>query len=455
MYRAIEPSTGEVLSEQPFDDSAVVESRLRAGSDAFRSWRERPVKWRAVEVARWAGALRARRESLAELAAREMGKPVSEGLAEVDKCAWACEHYAARAADALAPVHVATDARRSYVRRDPVGLLLAIMPWNFPFWQVVRCAAPALMAGNTVLLKHAPNVPGCAAAIVQTARDAGLDVGVFDRVSISDTTTLSLVGDDRVAAVSLTGSVRAGRAVGAAAGGALKPCVLELGGSDPCVVLDDCDLDTAVAGALLSRMLNAGQSCIAAKRIIVAENVHDAFVQRFVTAAAALHVGDPRNLDTRMGPLAREDLRVALHAQVERAVAAGASVALGGALPEGPGWFYPPTVLIDVGTDTAVFCEETFGPVAAVVRAQDAEDAFGLAAQTEFGLGAAVWTRDTERAEQWAARAGVGSVAINGIVKSDPRLPFGGCRASGVGRELGDEGLYAFAPPKSVWIGSS
>jgi len=385
-----------------------------------------------------------------------MGKPVAEAAAEVDKCAWNCEFYAAQAERFLADEPVQTDALSSYVAYQPLGVVLAIMPWNFPYWQVLRFAAPALMAGNGALLKHSPNVPRCALATEELFARAGCPDGLFRTLLVGDASvsdaTGRLLDDPRVAAVTLTGSQRAVAAVGATAGLALKKCVLELGGSDPFVVLADADLGLAAQAAAQARFLNGGQSCIAAKRFVVEEPVADEFERHFVDAVAALPVGDPLDPATRVGPLARADLLDALERQIEGSVAAGAKVLCGGARLERPGWFYAPTVLAGVTPDMPVFTEETFGPVAAVVRAPDTEAAVALANDTPYGLGASIWTRDLERAQRLGRRIESGSLFVNAVVASDPRLPFGGIKRSGYGRELAAVGIREFTNIRTFWV---
>ncbi len=380
-----------------------------------------------------------------------MGKPIAQAQAEVEKCARACDWAAARRGG-LASEPAATEARASYVRFDPLGVVLAVMPWNFPYWQVFRCAAPAIAAGNAIALKHASNVCGCALAIGDVCRDAGLPEGLLEVLLAPASEVDALIAHPAVAAVSLTGSEAAGRAVGAAAGRALKPAVLELGGSDPFLVLADADLETTVAEAARARLQNNGQSCIAAKRFIVEAPVAEAFERRLADRFAAVRTGDPLDPATELGPLARADLRDELHAPVARSLAAGARRLAGGVVPPGPGAFYPATVLADVRPGMAAFDEETFGPVAAVTRARDEDDAVRLANATRFGLGASVWTGDAARGERLAARLEAGCVFVNAIVASDPRLPFGGVKASGYGRELAREGLRAFSDVKTVWV---
>lgn len=393
------------------------------------------------------------REAYARLMAEEMGKPVPQGLAEADKCAWVCRYYAENGAAHLAAEVISTDARESFVRFDPLGTVLAVMPWNFPLWQVFRFAAPALMAGNVGLLKHASNVPGCAMAIEGVFREAGLPDGCFQALLIGGARAEALLADPRIAAATLTGSEPAGMAVAAAAGRQLKKVVMELGGSDPFVVLADADVERAADVAVTARVLNSGQSCIAAKRFIVHRSIEERFTRRMVERVGALRVGDPLDPQTEVGPLAREDLLEELDQQVRESVAAGARCLAGGARIPRPGFFYAPTVLDRVRPGTPAAIQETFGPVAAVIPCADDDEAVALANGTPFGLGASLWTGDLERGKRLAAEIEAGSVFINGMVKSDPRLPFGGVKRSGFGRELGREGIREFVNVKTVWVG--
>ena len=449
--RSVNPTTGAVLREYAAHSPAEATQRLERAAAAFPAWRATPPERRAAVLDSAARVLRARRDALANLATLEMGKPIAAAEAEVEKCAWVCEHYAAHGPAALAPEPAATDAARSFVRFDPLGVLLAIMPWNFPYWQLFRAAAPALLAGNVVALKHASNVCGCALAIEAVWREAGLPAGAFTTLLVPGGEALALVDHPAVAAVTLTGSEAAGIAVAARAGAALKKTVLELGGSDPFVVLADADLPRTVAQAVIGRVQNNGQSCIAAKRFIVEAPVAEAFESRLRAALATLVMGDPLARTTDVGPLARADLVDELDRQVRASVAAGAHLALGGVRPAGPGCFYPPTLLTGVRPGMAAFDEETFGPLAAVTRARDTAEAVALANASRFGLGASVWTADAARGEALAAELEAGCVFVNGIVKSDPRLPFGGVRRSGYGRELGTFGLREFVNVKTVW----
>lgn len=448
------PATGETLHEVPDHGPAEVEALLAAAAAAFGAWRDAPDAERAALLARAAAVLRAGRDALARLATLEMGKPIAQAEAEVEKCAWVCEHYACHGAEYLAPEPVATDAAESVVRCEPLGVVLAVMPWNFPFWQVFRCAAPALRAGNAVVLKHASNVPGCALAIERVFAEAGAPPGLFATARVGAAAATRLAAHPAVAAVSLTGSEAAGAAVGAAAGGALKPVVLELGGSDAFVVLDDADPEAVAARAATARTLNNGQSCIAAKRFIACAPVAERFERALIARMRELPVGDPLDRGTAVGPLARADLRDELHAQVTRSIARGARLGCGGRPRPGPGCYYEPTVLLDAGPGTPAFDEETFGPLAAVVRARDEDEAVALANRSPYGLGASVWTADRARGARLAERLEAGSVFVNGIVKSDPRLPFGGIKRSGHGRELAREGIRAFVNVKTVWIGA-
>jgi succinate-semialdehyde dehydrogenase/glutarate-semialdehyde dehydrogenase len=452
-FTSTDPSTGEVIADYPSltdEEAADVVTRAEV---AFRSWRRTDASARARVLTAAASVLRERLEDLASLMTREMGKPLEQARAEVEKCAWVCEYYAAEGTEHLAPVVVETDASRSIVAFEPLGVILAIMPWNFPLWQVVRFAAPTLMAGNAALLKHAPTTQGCAHAIEKVFLDAGLPGGVFQNLPVDVDMVPGIVADPRVAAVTLTGSTRAGRAVAATAGAHIKKTVLELGGSDPYVILEDADLDVAVAQCTTGRLINSGQSCIAAKRFIVVAPVMDDFRARVLANMGAAVMGDPRDPASDVGPLAREDLRDTLHDQVERSVRAGALCLLGGQIPQRPGWFYPPTVLSDVRPGMAAFDEELFGPVATLIEARDEEDAIQLANRTRYGLSAAVFTRDLGRGERIAReRIQAGACFVNAFGRSDPRLPFGGIKESGYGRELSAFGIREFVNIKTVWV---
>jgi len=451
-FQSVNPATGEVL--ETFEETApdALTGILERADVASRDWRRRPVTERAERLRAAGRVLRERKEAYARTMALEMGKPLAQGAGEAEKCAWVCDYYAEHGPALLADEPRPSDASRSYIRFEALGPVLAIMPWNFPFWQVFRFAAPALVAGNAGILKHAPNVPRCAVEIEAVFRDAGFPDGLFRAVFLSNEGAGSAIADGRVRAVTLTGSDRAGSQVAEQAGRHLKKTVLELGGSDPFIVLDDADLERAARTAAEARLINSGQSCIAAKRFIVVERVADQFLERFTTEMRARKVGDPLDATTHVGPQARLDLRENLHRQVQESVQRGAQAILGGQLPRGRGAFYPPTVLVAVEPGMPAFDQETFGPVAAVIRAKDEADAIRIANASAYGLGAAVWTRDAQRGERVAREIEAGSVFVNGLVKSDPRLPFGGVKRSGYGRELSVEGLREFVNVKTVWV---
>ena len=452
----INPATGAPLESYEETTTGQIERLLGQAHGAAASWRATVPVERAKALARLAAELRGHREELASMATREMGKPLADSRAEVDKCAWACDWFAQHAPALLEPETVHTEAVRTRVRYDPLGVVLAIMPWNFPYWQVVRALAPAVAAGNVVVLKHAPSTTGCALLLAGITASAGLPDGVFSVIVASADRTPAvserIITDERVAAVTLTGSTGAGRAVAAIAGRALKKTVLELGGSDPFIVLADADLDTAAAWAVRSRFQNAGQSCIAAKRIIVEEPVAEAFTGRFLAAVDRLRLGDPSDPDVTVGPLAREDLRDALARQVSESVSLGARVLRGGRVPGRPGFYYEPTVLDRVTPAMPILGEEVFGPAVPVLPAADADDAVRLANATSYGLGSNVWTADLDRGEAIAARLDAGHTAVNGMTASDPRLPFGGVKDSGYGRELSHHGLHEFVNIHTVVV---
>jgi succinate-semialdehyde dehydrogenase/glutarate-semialdehyde dehydrogenase len=452
MLTATNPCTGQVIAEYPTRSSSELHEKI---GDAFRAsdqWQTTSIEERGKVLNAVAAELRKQKDKLAELMALEMGKPIREGGPEVEKAAGCAEYYAQHAAEYLAPQTLPSDASISYICHPPLGTLLGILPWNAPLWLAFRYLAPALMAGNTCVMKHDPNVPACAAAIAKIFADAGAPENIVVNVAIDNATIETAIRDPRIAAVSFTGSGNAGRIVAAIAGSEIKPTVVELGGSDPCIVLADADLETAADVATLSRMINAGQSCIAAKRIIVEDAVDDSFVEKLQSRMANFTVGDPLLADTQVGPIARDDLRQNLHRQVKETISAGAKCLLGGELNDGPGFFYPPTLLIDVTEDMCAFKEETFGPVMVVIRAADVEEAVQLANETPYGLGAAVWTSDAKLATHIANRLEAGQVAINGIVKTDSRLPSGGIKGSGYGRELGPHGIREFVNTKQIWV---
>ena len=451
-FESINPATGETLARFDPWDAATLDAALAETAAAAPAWQATPLEARARLMRRAAAVLRERLAHYAGLITLEMGKLKKEAEAEVEKCAWVCDYYAEHAAAFLADEEIATDASRSLVAYLPLGTVLAVMPWNFPFWQVFRFAAPALMAGNCGVLKHASNVPQCALAIEEVFRAAGFPAGVFRSLMISAAQVQGVIEDPRVQAVTLTGSEPAGRKVAAAAGGAIKKSVLELGGSDAFVVLADADLEQAAAVGVASRFLNAGQSCIAAKRFILVEAVAEDFLSRFVPRVEALQPGDPADQATTLAPMARVDLREALHRQVADSLAAGARALTGCTPLDGPGAYYAPSVLDGVAPGMRAYGEELFGPVAIVIRARDEEDALRIANDSRFGLGASVWTRDGARGEAFARRIQSGAGFVNGMVKSDPRLPFGGVKASGYGRELSVQGIREFVNVKTLWI---
>ena len=446
------PATGELVKTFAALDWPAVDERVQRAADAFQTWRDTPVAERARVLARAADRLEADVPRLARLMTIEMGKLVKPAQDEILKCARGCRYYAEHGAAFLREEDVATEAKRSYIRYEPMGAVFAIMPWNFPFWQVFRFAAPALLAGNVALLKHAPSVPQCALAIEALLLDAGLPPGVFQTLLIELDHVPAILDDPRVHAVTLTGSDRAGRDVASRAGHALKKTVLELGGSDPFIVTPSADVDAAVATAVKSRTINTGQSCIAAKRFIVLESIADAFTSRFVDAMAALRVGDPLDPTTDVGPMARQDLVDALASQVKDAVSRGARVLTGGTPDARGGYFYPPTVLTDVPREARAYREELFGPVATLFRVKDLDEAIALANDTPYGLGASVWTNDASERDRVVAEVEAGQVFINAMVASDPRLPFGGIKMSGYGRELGELGIHEFLRAKTVWV---
>jgi acyl-CoA reductase-like NAD-dependent aldehyde dehydrogenase len=450
--QSINPATEVTLAEYPPLAPAQTGALLAEAFAAAARWRATAFADRAGLLRRVAVVLRTGAGRYASLITAEMGKPIVEAEAEIEKCAGNCDYFAEHAAHFLADEPVASPARESYVAFEPLGVILAIMPWNFPFWQVFRFAAPALMAGNTALLKHASNVTGCALAIEEVFAAAGLPPGVFRTLLLESAAVAELIADPRVAAVTLTGSDETGSQVAAAAGRALKKTVLELGGSDPFIVLADADLDGAARVGARARFQNTGQSCIAAKRFIVVDAVADDFVQRFKAAAETLPVGDPTARTTRLGPLARADLRENLERQLAASVAQGARIVTGGARPTGKGYFYPPTLVTDVARAMPVYREETFGPLAAIIRVRDADEAIAVANDTPYGLGANLWTRDVARAKTLARRIAAGSVFINGMVASNSRLPFGGIKRSGYGRELSAFGIREFTNIQTVWV---
>jgi succinate-semialdehyde dehydrogenase/glutarate-semialdehyde dehydrogenase len=449
---SINPTTGQPVRtyrEMTADETAAA---IAEAHETWLGWRSVAFAERARLMKKAAAILRELKDDLARLMATEMGKPLAQGAAEAQKCAWACDYYADHAEAMLRDETVETEATRSFVAFEPLGVVLAVMPWNFPLWQVYRFAAPALMAGNVGLLKHASNVPGCALAIEAIFSQAGFPKGAFRALLIGSAQVRSVIEHPLVRAATLTGSTPAGRSVASQAGQVLKKTVLELGGSDPYVVLEDADLELAVPTCVNSRLINSGQSCIAAKRFIVVAPLAEQFTERFVALMKAKKVGDPFAPDTDLGPLARRDLRDEVHKQAVASVLRGAKRLLGAEIPPGDGAFYPPTVLVNVRPGMPAFDDETFGPVAAIVEARDEADAIRLANATRFGLGAAVFTRDLQRGERVARQFASGVAHVNSFVASDPRLPFGGTKESGYGRELGAFGIREFVNIKTVYI---
>ena len=449
---SINPATSEKLKEfSPFDD-AEIERRLSRAQEAFRRYRRTTFGERTQLLHATSELLFQEKQKFAEIITLEMGKLLRDSVAEIEKCARGCRFYAENGERFLEVEPAQTDAAQSYVDYQPLGPVLAIMPWNFPFWQVFRFAAPALMAGNIGLLKHASNVPQCALLIEQILCRAGFEDGVFQTLLIEPEQVERLISDTRVKAVTVTGSEKAGVAVASAAAREIKKSVLELGGSDAFILMPSADFESALSTAVKARTINTGQSCIAAKRFIVADQIYDRFLEQFVDRMRALKIGDPMNPETELGPLATEQILQGVHDQVQKSIAAGAKLLTGGNRIHGPGFFYEPTVLIDVPKESPAYREEVFGPVAAVFRARDAHDAIELANDTTFGLGASAWTNDRKEQEFFASDLDAGMVFINAMVASDPRLPFGGVKRSGFGRELGVAGIREFTNTKTIWI---
>ncbi len=453
MLVSINPATEAVVSRLEAHTPEQVETRIAAAAAAQLAWAQRPMAERTALLLRVAAVLRRNRDAYALMITQEMGKPLAEAEGEIEKSAWTCEFYAQAASRFLGEVQVDSNAAGSSVVFDPLGVVLAIMPWNYPFWQFIRFAAPALAAGNAAVLKHANNVSQCAVALERLFEEADAPTGLVGTLLIEASEVAGVLADERIAAVTLTGSTAVGKLVAAQAGSLMKKQVLELGGSDPFIVLADADIEQAAKVAVKARFSNTGQSCISAKRFIVEASVADRFTAAFCEGVKQLKIGSPLDRGTTVGPLARASLRAELHSQVERTVAAGAKLLLGGRVVDGPGFFYEPTVLDQVTPEMAAAVEETFGPAAAIIRVADADEAVRIANATEFGLGAALWTGDLTRARLLARRIEAGAVFINGLVASDARLPFGGIKQSGYGRELGEFGIREFTNIKTVWIG--
>jgi acyl-CoA reductase-like NAD-dependent aldehyde dehydrogenase len=450
--RSINPANGETISVWPLADHAQIEQTLTTAYRAAAQWRQRTTAQRADILRAAATQLRSNKARLARSITLEMGKPLTEAEAEVEKSAWNCEYVAEHGPAWLADEVVATHARSSYLAPRPLGVVLSILPWNFPVWQIFRCAVSALMAGNSILMKHAPNVQGCAMMVVELLEAAGLPPGTFINLNAPVPAIATIIADPRIAAVTLTGSPAAGTKVAAQAGAACKKTVLELGGSDAFIVLADADIEAAVAAGVRARFTNCGQVCLAAKRFIIESSIASEFTERFAAAAAALRRGDPLQSGIQLGPMARADLRDSLEVQVKASIQAGAKVLTGGSRADGPGWYYEPTVLTNVTDNMPVVAQETFGPVAAMLTARDASHAIAMANDSAFGLSAMLWTSDLDRARTLASQLEVGSVFVNSVTASDPRIPVGGVKLSGYGRELGRTGMLELCNLQTVWI---
>lgn len=451
--KTINPATGEMLKVYQEMEMGEIDTIIRKANIAQQEWKTKSFKERAEYLRKLAEILRNRKHDMAEMMAKEMGKPLSQGIGEAEKCAWVCEYYAEHAATFLEDDVIETDASKSYVTYNPLGVVLAIMPWNFPFWQLFRFAAPALMAGNGAILKHSENTTGCALEIERIIHETGIPKDLFRTIVRDKNGMKEVIQHEEISAVTLTGSTRAGKAVAAQAGETLKKTVLELGGSDPYIILEDTDVKQAAETCATSRLINSGQSCIAAKRFIVTEKVYDEFLVEFTHIMKSKKVGDPFEEGTDIGPQARKDLRDELHDQVQKSVEKGAKITLGGEKPESKGAYYPVTILENVGPGMPAYEEELFGPVAAIIKVKDEAEAIKVANDTNFGLGAAVFSGDEDRAEQIAAtQLEAGCCFVNEFVKSDPRLPFGGIKQSGYGRELSVYGIREFVNAKTVYV---
>ncbi|MFC6296620.1 aldehyde dehydrogenase family protein [Pseudomonas sp. CCM 7893] len=449
---SINPANGETLGQYPFETQAQLDAALTRATVGFAAWRRIPVEHRAQKLLDLARVLRDSLTPMAQMITLEMGKPITQARAEIEKCAQLCEWYAANGPAMLLAEPVQVDNGHARIEYRPLGPILAVMPWNFPVWQVLRGAVPTLLAGNTYVLKHAPNVMGCAYLLRDAFQRAGFAEGLFEVINVDQDGVSNAIADPRIAAVTLTGSVRAGMAIGAQAGAALKKCVLELGGSDPFIVLNDADLDVAVQAAVIGRYQNTGQVCAAAKRLIVEQGVVEAFTARFVAATRQLVIGNPQSAETYVGPMARFDLRDELDQQVQATLAEGATLLLGGNKVDGAGNYYQPTVLGDVTDQMTSFKQELFGPVASIITARDAEHALALANDSEFGLASTIFTANLEQAQHIADQLETGGVFINGYCASDPRVAFGGVKKSGFGRELSHFGVREFCNAQTVWL---
>lgn len=453
--KSINPANGELIKEYEPMSNDEIASIIDDINEGQKDWSAKTFDDRAEILKNTAAILKERKDELAKLMAREMGKPLPQGVSEAEKCAWVCEYYADNAADFLQDEMIESDASKSYVSFQPLGAVFAIMPWNFPFWQLFRFAAPALMAGNSAVLKHSSNVTACALEIESILHKAGVPENVFRTLIADNDQAQKVIEHEHIKAVTLTGSTRAGKAVASTAGSVLKKTVLELGGSDPYVVLKDADVQKAAETCVTSRLINSGQSCIAAKRFVVVEDIYDEFVDAVVKEMKSKKVGDPLNDDAiDIGPMAREDLRNGLHEQVEKSIEAGAECLLGCTIPDREGAYYDPSILVNVAKGMPAYSEELFGPVSSIIKAGDEDEAIAIANDTDFGLGAAVFSEDIEHAQKNAAeKLEAGCCFVNALVKSDPRLPFGGIKQSGYGRELSHYGIKEFVNIKTVYIG--
>ena len=449
-FNSTNPYNDQMVGQHIAQTESEIASVLKKAAEAFNSWKKVPLATRASLMVKAGNILRDNVEEYARMITLEMGKPIAESRSEINKCAWVCDYYATHAAQFLRDEIIETDAQKSFVKHEPIGCVLAIMPWNFPFWQVFRFAAPTLMAGNTGLLKHAPNVFGCAKQIEEVFTKAGFPPGVFQNIVVHHEQTESIIAHDTVKAVTLTGSERAGAAVAEMAGRHIKKSLLELGGNNAFIVWEDADIDQAVKAAVGARMLNAGQSCIAAKRFILVDSIYDEFVSKFTAAVQNLKSGDPLDEQTQVGPLARKDLADQLQAQVKKSVQSGAQLLLGG---NQKNCYHEPTILGDVKPGMPAFDEETFGPLAAMIKVKDAKEAFELSEQSKYGLGVTVFTLNVEKALSMADQVSDGAYFVNQLVKSDPRLPFGGTKRSGYGRELAKDGMMEFINRKTIYVG--
>ncbi len=451
-FPVINPATEEVLVTYEGHSKEEIEVKLTQATKAQNTWKKFSFAERKRVMKRVANILRRKKQKFGTLITKEMGKPIAKSVSEIEKCAWSCEHFSENAEKYLQPIFVKTDAKKSYVSFEPLGIILGIMPWNYPFWQAFRFAAPTLMAGNGIILKHASNVPGCALAIQEVFHEAGVPKGLFATTLIDSKTALKLIDDKRIAGISVTGSTGAGKQIASRAGANIKKCVLELGGSDPFIVLGDASVQECAHSAVEGRIINAGQSCVAAKRFIVPQKMAHEFETCMKKEFESLAVGDPFDKNTQIGPLARADLREHLMMQMKQSIRMGAKVLTGNKPWRQKGYFFVPTLLGKIRPNMPVFSEETFGPLAGVMPYENVREAIGMANATEYGLGASIWSKDLRKAEELARKIQAGNVYINKNVASDPRIPFGGAKQSGLGKELGEMGIKEFVLAKTIWI---